>query len=212
MRGAVAVGGGAPAFAGKAFLQRMHDQRAHQPGIAEPHLGLGRMHVGVDLGAIERHEQRHHRMAVARQIIGIGRAHRAENELVAHRAAVDEQILPERVGARQRGRGGKALDHDALALGAHFDGAAAKISAQDIAEPRQPAGAPGSAAAQVTGARSSPASVKAMSGRAMASRRTHLADRFGLGAVGLEKFQPRRRRVEQIADLDAGALAIAPPA
>ena len=130
------------------------------------------MHIGVDLGAIERHEQRHDGMTVARQIVGIGRAHRADNELVAHRPAVDEQILPERVGARQRGRGGKTFDHDALALGPHFDGAAAKIRAQDIAEPRQPASAPGSAAAQVTGARSSPASVKAMSGRAIARRRT----------------------------------------
>ena len=72
---------------------------------------------------IERDEQRHHGMAVARQIVGIGRAHRAEDELVAHRAAVDEQILPERVGPGQRGRGGKAFDHDALALGAHLDGA-----------------------------------------------------------------------------------------
>ena len=172
MRRAIAVGRGALAFAGEAFLQRMHDQRAHQAGIAEPHLGLGGMHIGVDLLRIERDEQRHHRMAVARQIVGIGRAHRAEDQLVAHRAAVDEQILPERVGAGQRRRGGKAFDHDAVALGAHFDGAGAKIRAQDIAEPRQPAGAPGSAAAQVTGARSSPASVKAMSGRAIASRRT----------------------------------------
>ena len=122
-RRAVAVGRGAPAFAREAFLQRVHDQRAHQAGIAEPHLGLGRMHIGVDLARIERHEQRHHRMAVARQIVGIGRAHRAENQLVAHRAAIDEQILPERVGPRQRRRGGKAFDHDAVALGAHLDGA-----------------------------------------------------------------------------------------
>ena len=48
---------------------------------------------------VERDEQRHHRMAVARQIVGIGAAHRAEQQLVAHRPAVDEQILPERVGA-----------------------------------------------------------------------------------------------------------------
>ena len=40
----------------------------------------------------------------------------------------------------------------------------------------------------------------------------HLADRFRLGAVGLEEFQPRRRGVEQVADLDAGALRRAPPA
>ena len=53
-----------------------------------------------------------------------------------------------------------------------LDGVAAEIRTENVAEPRQPPAAPGSAAAQVTGARSSPASVKAMSGRAIASRRT----------------------------------------
>ena len=71
-RRAIGVGGGAAAFAGEAVLQRMHDQRADQTGIAEPHLGLGRMHIGIDLLRRQRHEQRHHRMAVARQIVGIG--------------------------------------------------------------------------------------------------------------------------------------------
>ena len=79
----------------------MHDQRADQAGIAEPDFGLGGMHVGIDLLRLQRHEQRHDRMAVARQIVRVGRAHRAEDQLVAHRAAVDEQILPERVGAGQ---------------------------------------------------------------------------------------------------------------
>ena len=45
---------------------------AHQPAVAEAHLGLGRMHVDVDLARLERDEQRQQRMAVARQIIGIG--------------------------------------------------------------------------------------------------------------------------------------------
>ena len=44
-----AVGRGAPAFAGEAFLQRMHDQRADEAGIAEAHFGLRGMHVGIDL-------------------------------------------------------------------------------------------------------------------------------------------------------------------
>ena len=60
------------------LLQRAHDERAHQAGVAEAHLGLGRMHVDVDLARIERHEQRDDRMAVARQIVGIGAAHRAD--------------------------------------------------------------------------------------------------------------------------------------
>jgi hypothetical protein len=81
---------------------RTHDQSAHQTAVAEAHLGLGRVHVDVDFARLKRDEQRQQRMAVARQIIGVGAAHRADHNLVAHRAPVDEQILPERVGARQR--------------------------------------------------------------------------------------------------------------
>ena len=72
-------------------------------------------------------------MPVARQIVGIGGAYRAENEFVAHRPAVDEQVLAERIGAGQRGSGGKAFDHHAVALAAHLDGAGTEIRAEDIA-------------------------------------------------------------------------------
>ena len=104
------------------------------------------------------------------------------------------------------GCGGKSFDHYALAFAAHLDGAGAKIRAQDIAEPRQPAGragqrrGPGDGRAFFAGQRE---------GDVRPRHREpahHLADRFGLGAVGLEKFQARRRRIKQIADLDAGAL------
>ena len=72
-------------------------RRTHQPGVAEAHLGLGRMHVHVDLARRDRDEQRDDRIAVARQIVRVGAAHRAEQQLVAHRAAVDEEVLRERV-------------------------------------------------------------------------------------------------------------------
>ena len=41
------------AVARERLLQRAHDQRAHQAGVAEAHLGLGRMHVDVDLARID---------------------------------------------------------------------------------------------------------------------------------------------------------------
>ena len=151
------------------------------------------MHIGIDALRIERHEQRHHRMAVARQIIGIGRAHRAENKLVAHRPAVDEQILAKRVRPRQRRRGSKALDHDAFALGAHLNGAAAKIRPQNIAKPCQPAArarqrrSPSDGRALLAGQREGDVRPR------HCEAAHHLADGFGLGAVGLEKFQARRR-------------------
>ena len=76
----------ARAFARQSGLERLHDQRAHQAGIAKAHFGLGRMHIDVDLARGKRDEQSQKRMAVARQIIGVGAAHRADQELVAHRA------------------------------------------------------------------------------------------------------------------------------
>ena len=114
---AAASGGCARAFARERRFQRMHQQRAHQPGIAKTHFGLGRMHIHVELAWIERDEQRHQRMTIARQIVGIGGAHSAEQKLVAHRAIVDEKILAKRIGARECRQRRKALHLHAFAFG-----------------------------------------------------------------------------------------------
>ena len=165
------------------------------------------MHVDVDLARIERDEQRHDRMAVARQIVRIGAAHHADQELVAHRPAVDEQILPERIGARERRQRREALDRDAVALAAHLDRVGAELGAEDVGEPRQPSGR--------AGQRRRPGHRRALLAReregdvgpAHGEAAHHLADRLALGAVALEELEPRRRRVEQVAHLDAGAFA-----
>ena len=82
-------------------------------------------------------------MAVARQIIGIGAAHRAKEKLVAHRAAIDEKILAERVGAAERRQSGETLDPDAVAFGQDLDRIGTEIGAQDVAEPGETAGGAG---------------------------------------------------------------------
>ena len=185
----------------------MHDERAHEPGIAEAHLGFGRMHVDIDLACVERNEQREQRVPVARQIIGIGAAHRAEQKLVAHRAAVDEEILAERIGARQRRQRGKTLDRHALALGRDFDGVAAEIGAEHVAKARQ---APGRAR-QRRGKCHRRAFLAGEGegnvGPAHGEPAHHVAHRFRLGAIELQEFEPRRRRIKQIAHLDARASA-----
>ena len=146
-------------------------------------------------------------MAVARQIVGVRRAHRAEDQLVAHRAAVDEEILPERIGAGEGRRGGETFDHDTVALGADLDGAAAEVRSQDIAEPCQPAGRAGQRRRPGHGCALFAGECERNVGPRHGEAPHHLADRFGLGAVGLEEFQPRRRCIKEIADLDAGAMA-----
>ncbi len=60
-------------------------QPAHQAGIAEAHLELGRMHVDVELAGRELQEERRDGKAVARQHVGIGGAQRARR--AADRAA-----------------------------------------------------------------------------------------------------------------------------
>ncbi len=64
--------------------KRAHDQRAHGRGVAEPHLGLGRMHVDVDLLARHVQKERQHRMPPAGDEIAIGRTHRTRQQLIAH--------------------------------------------------------------------------------------------------------------------------------
>ena len=195
-----------PPSRASACFERMHDQRAHQAGIAKTHFGFGRMHVDVDLARRERDEQSDQRMAVARQIIGVGRAHRADQELVADRPAVDEKILAERVGAGQRRQRRVAGDGDAVALRRDLDRVGAEIGAEQIAKARE---TPGRA-----GERRGKADRRALfAGEREGDIRPahgepahHLAHRFGLGAVELEELQPRRRGVEEIAHLDAGAL------
>ena len=145
-------------------------------------------------------------MAVARQVIRIGAAQRAEQQLVAHRASVDEEILPERVGARERRQRGEAFDHKAFAAGADFNRIGAKLRAEDVGEPRQLAGrsrqggGPGHRRAFLAREREGDV------GPAHGETAHHVAHRFRLGAVGLQEFQPRRCRVKQIAQLHPRAV------
>ena len=145
-------------------------------------------------------------MAIARQIIRVSRAHGANEKLVAHRPAVDEQILAKRIGATERRQRGKAFDHDALALGRDLDGIGAKICAEDVAKPRQAAGRPGKRRSKgdrrslLAGDREG--DIRPAHGEPA----HHVAHGLGLGAIELEEFQPRRRCVKQIAHLDTRPL------
>src|SRR5215467_10204872 len=164
------------------------------------------MHVDVDLARIERDEQRYEGMAVARQVIGIGGAHHADQELVAHWAAVDEEILAERIGARERGQRGEALDRKARVAASHLDRVGAELAPENISEP-------GEASARAR-QRRGPSHWRALLAReregdvgpAHRQPAHHLADRLAFAAVAFEEFEPRRRGVEQVAHFDARAF------
>ena len=71
----------------------MEDKLVHAASIPEAHLGLGRVHVHVDDLRRQFKEQRKGRMAVVVQHVTIGFADGMREQLVAHEAAVDEQVL-----------------------------------------------------------------------------------------------------------------------
>ncbi len=100
-------------------------------------LGFRGMHVDVDLARGQRDKQRDHRVPVTRQIVRIGRTHDADQELVAHRPAVDEEILPERIGARERRQSGEAFDRHAVALAHDFDRVGAKLIPENVGKPHK---------------------------------------------------------------------------
>jgi hypothetical protein len=77
-------------------------------GIAEAHLGLGRMDVHVDVGRVQLDVEGRQRMAVAGQEVGVGGAQRALQQPVAHRASVDEQVLVGGVAAAVGRQAGEA--------------------------------------------------------------------------------------------------------
>ena len=117
--------------------QAADQQAAHEARIAKPHLGLGRMHVDVDLARIEIDEDREQRMTAARHQVAVGRAHRAEQQPVAHGPAVDEQKLQAAVGPVQGRQAGEAGDARAVARAVELQRIVQKFPPHDAAEPLQ---------------------------------------------------------------------------
>ena len=132
--------GGGSAVAGR--RQRVpggaDDQAAHQPGIAKAYLGLGGMNVHIDLFRRQIDEQRHQRVAVAGEEILIGAAHRALQQPVAHRAAIDEQILLRRGRAVQRRQADIARQPHGFAQGIDRQRIVGEIAAHHLGQARQP--------------------------------------------------------------------------
>ena len=76
-------------------------------------------------------------MPTVRHEIAIAGAHGAGEQLVAHRPAIDHEILPEAVRPVQRGKSGEAFDGDVAARGADGQSVGDEVLAEDAPEPRQ---------------------------------------------------------------------------
>ena len=111
---------------------------ADKAGVAKAHLGLRRMHIDIDLARIAVKKQNECRMPPLRHIIHIGRAHRANQQLVADRPPVDEEILRLRIGFVPGRQASIAFKPEAFPRGFDAQRIGAELFAQNIGEPRQP--------------------------------------------------------------------------
>ena len=108
----------------------------------------------------------------------------------------------------QRGEPGEALDCDVPARGADGQSVGDEVLAEDAAEPRQ------AMIEQPRRARLEPQNCAVAVGEAEGDLRLgerkplhDIGDGSALGALGFHELEPRRRRIEQIAHLDARAAA-----
>jgi hypothetical protein len=93
---------------GQGALQGVEDELVDAARIAKAHFGLGRVHIHVDAGRVEFEEQHIGRVARAVQDVGPGLARGVGQQLVAHEAAIDEEILFVASGTRIGGQCGEA--------------------------------------------------------------------------------------------------------
>ena len=185
------------------LFDRADDQAAHQTAIAKAHLGLGGMDVDVDLPRVAGDEQDRDGMAALREIVEIGGAQGAGDQLVAGGAGVDEEILRQRVGLVEGRQADIAGEAHALAQSVDAQRVGDELLAQGLthalALPRfaRPAGRPVEGRADVAGE----GKARLRTGEREPAHDLGAGLRFA--SVGLEEFQPRRRRREEIARLDA---------
>ncbi len=183
------------------LAQRAGNEAADATGIAEAHLGLARVHVDVDLARGKRHVEREQRVARLGQQIAVGRAHGADQQLVLHRAAVDEQVLLAGIGPVQGGQAGKPRHAHALALDVDGQRIVEEIAAHDAPEPGEMAVGPQRLRHELEAGALARRQREADAGVGHGEALHHLRDRHVLGPLGFQELEPRRRRREQLAHL-----------
>ena len=192
--------------AGQSMSQGPDDQAAHQRRVAEAHLGLGRVDVDVDVERVDLEEQHRRRMPVAGEEVGVGPAQGALQQPVLHRAAVDEQILVSGVAPTVGRQARVARQADIVPRLIDKQGIGLEVAAQQGGEALQPPDIAGVFRRQAQGG-----FAIEVEGEGDAFVRHGLTldlfrDGHGLGALGLHEFEPGGGGVEQVADLDAGAV------
>ena len=205
--GCIAVGVACVMLLGvQRVAQGADDQAAHQGGIAEPDLGLGRVDVDVDEKRIDVQEQGRRRVPVPRQEVGVGAAERALQQAVLHGAAVDEQILVRGVAPAVGRQAGVARQAHAVAFLVDQQGVGLEVAAQQGGQALQAALVAGMFGRQAQGGL---AVQRQGEGDGLVRHGLALdlfGDGHGLGPLGLHELEPGGGGVEQVAHLDPRAM------
>jgi len=136
----VAAGAGrgrAVALAPERLADRADDKAAHQPRIAETHVGFRRVHIDIHQGWIDLDGKHRDRVAPVRDGFRIGRPQRRPEKLVLHGPAVDEGELVQAVAAVEGRHAGKARQPHALPFRVDLDGIVAEIPAEHLRDARE---------------------------------------------------------------------------
>ena len=195
---------------GQRMAQARHDQTAGDTRISEPDLGFRRVHVDVHQHRVAIDEQRRGRVPVPAQHVHIGRAQRPGQQLVPHRATVDEQELRHRRAPRIGGQSSVAGHVQPLAFRVDAQGVVREIAPDDRRQP--PVQRVEHVAAFGIGAEHHPALAapghvaqgETDIGRGHGQPLHHVGHRLPLCPVGAQEFQPRRRGEEKVAQLHHG--------
>ena len=185
---------------GQRVLHRMAHRLVQLAGVAKTHLDLGRMDVHVDAVRRDVDEQQVGRLARAMQHVFEGGARAVGDELVAHEAAVDVDVLLVGARARRIRQADAAFESHAAVGGVQGAARVDEFVAQHVAHPLvEPRVLPVSGQLAVVPDR------KADVGARQRLAAHGLQAVRELGRVGLEELAACRGAEEQLAHFDAGA-------
>ncbi len=175
----------------------------HAP-VTEAHFVLGRVDVDIDGGRVDLQKQHKGRMPTIEQHVAVGLAHGMGDQLIAHHAAVNVEILQVGLAAREGRQPHPTPQMQAIALDLDRQRLLEKRRTTDRRHPPR--------TTQVIGRlmqRQHALAVVAQMKSHIEARQGQTADHFlqvlKLGLLSFEKLAPRRRVEEQVAHLHRGA-------
>ena len=181
--------------------QLAEDEVVDVPRTPKAHFVLGRMDVHVHKMRRQFQEQREHRVASVEEHVSIRLAHGVAGEPVAHRAAVDEEVLARGAGVRV-GRQADPPPQPHVAAGfVHRH----RFRHEAFAEERTGAGIPVAASGKAVQGTRTRHELEAHCGIRKGDAPHRLLDVQQFRALGLQELAAGRRVVEQLGHFHRGA-------